>query len=324
MSGITVHPEVADALRRGLPVVALETAVLTTGLPRVPTRFAEGPELPGWSNDAPTNLQTMDRMRDAVRSRGALPAVVGVLDGALHIGLGDEAIARLAADESAGKASITTLAQCMTSGRPAGTTVSATLVACQHAGIRFFATGGIGGVHRDWTALPDVSADLAQLGRTPTCVVCSGAKSILDLPATLEALETLGVPIIGYRTDGFPQFYTGPLPGRRIDRLDTAAAVVRVCRTQWEVLGFSSGVLVTSPAPPTFLLGADELDPIVADAESAAADAGEIGIGRTPYLLGAVARATGGRSIATNIALLESNATLAAELAAGWAVAADA
>ncbi len=193
-------------------------------------------------------------MQRIVREGGAVPATIGIVDRTLHIGLDDESLTRLALDESAEKASTANLAQVLASGAAAGTTVSATLAACSmpEAGpIRVMATGGIGGVHRNWTRTPDISADLRELAATPACVVCTGAKSILDLPATVEALETLGVPIVGYRTDFFPRFHA--LGDERLtvqQRVDEPAAAAELCRTQWRMLRRPGGILLVGPLPP--------------------------------------------------------------------------
>lgn len=325
MNTIALHPEVDEALRARRPVVALETALLTHGLPRAPLADhvqAVGDLPEGWNPDGPTNLETARAMQRAVRKGGAVPAVIGVLEGALHIGLDDDALAGLAADAAARKASIGNLAHIMAGGQSAGTAVSATLAACMlaEAGpIRVFATGGIGGVHHGWTSRPDISADLLQLATTPVCVVCAGAKSILDLPATIEALETLGVPVVGYRTDRFPRFHA---PGddrlRTSQRADDPRSVAGLCRLQWEILGLEAGILLANPLPPQSALDREELDEAVRKANEVADDRGVEGADRTPCLLEELARLTGGRSLAANIALLVNNAHLAAAVAAAW------
>jgi pseudouridine-5'-phosphate glycosidase len=322
-STILVHPEVDEALRAEHAVVALETAVLTHGLPRTPLAETPPDLAPGWRDDGPVNLETTRACVRAVRAAGAVPAVVAVIDGALRIGLDDAATERLAADATAEKAAAPTLAGAMRRGASAGTTVSATLAACTRpaAGpIRVFATGGIGGVHPDRAARLDVSADLAALAATPVCVVCAGAKSILDLPATLEALETLGVPVVGHRTDHFPRFHAAgdaDLPVEQ--RVETAAEAADLCRTAWDVLGGTAGVLLATPVPPRFAVERARLDEWIAAAEAAAAADGVAGAARTPYVLGDLARRSGGRTLLANVDLLVANATLAAEVAVALA-----
>ena len=325
MNTIALHPEVDEALRARRPVVALETALLTHGLPREPLAArvqATGGSPEGWNPDGPTNLETARAMQRAVRESGAVPAMIGVLKGTLHIGLDDAALAGLAADAEARKASIGNLAHIMAGGQSAGTAVSATLAACMlaEAGpIRVFATGGIGGVHRGWTSRPDISADMLQLATTPVCVVCAGAKSILDLPATIEALETLGVPVVGYGTDRFPCFHArGDDRLRTPQRADDPRSVAAVCRLQWEILGLEAGILLANPLPPESALDRDELDEAVRQANAIADDRGVTGSDRTPFLLAELARLTGGRSLAANIALLVRNARLAGAVAGAW------
>ena len=291
-------PELREALRAGRPVVALETAVLTHGLPR------------------PRNLEAVRRMAAAVRVNGAFPAVIAVIDGQITAGLTDQQLERLANDDSAAKASARDLAVLAATGRSAGTTVAATLCVCRMLGLRVFATGGIGGVHRGWTGRPDVSADLLELARTQACVVASGAKSILDLPATLEALETLGVPVIGFATERFPQFSsTGSDDLRVPHRLDDLADVARSCAIHWGQFRNPGAVLLANPIPAAHAIPHDEMETIVEQAEREAHSRGIRGPAVTPFLLDAVARSTAGRSIEANLALLESNATLAARVA---------
>jgi pseudouridylate synthase len=320
---IVIHSEVSDALRGGRPVVALETAVLTTGLPRSPFAPA-GVDAPGWNDERPANLETVLLMQRLVRQAGAVPALVGVLRGALHVGMDEDQIGALAGDERADKASITSLAHAMASGASAGTTVSATLHACALpplAGeglppIRVLATGGIGGVHRDWQRAPDISADLGQIARTPTCIVCAGAKSILDLPATLEALQTLGVPVVGYRTDCFPLFHTRGSKSLALRQVVLEAReAAELCRVQWHVLGRRGGVVLANPISEDAALDPVELSRAIFEAEERATAQGISGDARTPFLLEEVRRRTGGRSLLANIALLAANARLGALVA---------
>ncbi|MCB9755102.1 MAG: pseudouridine-5'-phosphate glycosidase [Myxococcales bacterium] len=295
---LMVDPEVQRALRERAPVVALESAVLTHGLPR------------------PHNLEVVQRMIAAVRHAGAIPAVVAVLGGVLHVGLGDAALAEIAGRDGAHKLSARDLAWAHATGSDGGTTVAATLAACGLAGVRVFATGGIGGVHRGWREHLDISADIEALASAPCCTVAAGGKSILDLPATLEALETRGVPVIGWRTDHFPQFHSrghARLPAPR--RLDTLEQVALLCRARWDALAQPGGVLLANPIPEEHALPQRELDDAVAQAQRDADARGIRGAALTPFLLAALERITAGRSVTANLALLEHNAALAGELA---------
>jgi pseudouridine-5'-phosphate glycosidase len=315
---VIVHPEVEQALREGRAVVALESAVITHGLPRAPM-----PNPPGdparWDASAPLHVEAARAVQRAVRDGGAVPAMIAVIDGELRIGLDDEALERLAAEDRPVKASVVNLAYAMDARAIAGTTVSATIAACgllELGSIRVFATGGIGGVHAGWNERPDVSADLRQLAVSRVCVVCAGAKSILDVPATVEALEALGVPIVGFGTEAFPLFYARDDRDLRVaQRVDDPAAVASLCRVHWQILRRESGVLVANPIPKNDALGDDELRRAVGRANRIADDAGIAGPDRTPFLLTELARLTDGRSLRANVALLLNNARLAAAIA---------
>lgn len=290
--------DVRHAMRAAQPIVALETAVLTHGLPH------------------PVNIETMRAMQATVREHGASPAAIGIIDGHLVVGLSDDGLEQLAASDDVAKASARDLAPIMARGGSAGLTVAATLAVCRNLGVRVFATGGIGGVHRGWQSSADISADLAELGRSPCCVVCSGAKAILDIPATLEHLETLGVPVLGYQTDRFPQFYSrGSDECRPAHRVDDVRQVARVCEVHWRSLRRTSAVLLANPAPESAAIAQDEMDQAVDAALERAAQQGVRGQALTPFLLDAVATLTAGRSMRANLALLKSNAALAAQLA---------
>jgi pseudouridine-5'-phosphate glycosidase len=319
VTGIEVHPEVDGALGAGQPVVALESAVATTGLPAAPLGRGPRCEAPGWNADRPVNHETARLLQRIVRDAGAVPAMVAVVDGVLRIGLDDDGLSRLLAEGAGAKASARDLASAMTGGRTAGTTVSATLLACLRpaAGpIRVLATGGIGGVHRGWADHPDVSGDLRQLATGPVCVVASGAKALLDVGATLEALEALGVPVMAYRTSRFPQFYGSPTEGLPAPRqVDDPREAAEVCRALWGTLGCSTGVLLANPVPPRYGLDEAEIEPLVAEAEAEARRLGIAGTDRTPHVLAAIASATAGRAVEANIALLAANARLAAAVA---------
>ena len=301
MTVVVDAPTVAVARAAGRPLVALESSVLAQGLP------------------APANREADRRMRAAVAARGAVPAVTAVVRGVPTLGLEGEALERFLARDGVAKVSARDLPVAMAQGRDGATTVAAALVLAARGGLDVFATGGIGGVHRE--APFDESADLAELARTSVVTVCAGAKSILDLPATLERLETLGVTVVGYGTDEFPGFFTArtglPVPAR----VDTPAAVARILRAA-RALGRPGGVLVVQPPPASAALDPTLVASAVTEALATAATAGVRGPAVTPHLLAAVERATGGRSLAANLALLEANAALAAEIAV--ALAADA
>ena len=301
MTVVVDAPTVAVARAAGRPLVALESSVLAQGLP------------------APANREADRRMRAAVAARGAVPAVTAVVRGVPTLGLEGEALERFLERDGVAKVSARDLPVTMAQGRDGATTVAAALVLAARGGLDVFATGGIGGVHRE--APFDESADLAELARTSVVTVCAGAKSILDLPATLERLETLGVTVVGYGTNEFPGFFTArtglPVPAR----VDTPAAVARILLAA-RALGRPGGVLVVQPPPASAALDPTLVASAVTEALATAATAGVRGPAVTPHLLAAVERATGGRSLAANLALLEANAGLAAEIAV--ALAADA
>jgi pseudouridine-5'-phosphate glycosidase len=302
---IRVSEEVRSALAARRPVVALETSVVAHGLP------------------PPDNLEAARRMEAAVRAAGAVPATVALLGGAVVVGASPDEVARLADPaRRAAKAAARDLAPLLAAGRDAGTTVSATAWAAARAGIRVFATGGIGGVHR---VLPgeapagaaDVSADLPELARTPICVVSAGPKAILDLQATAEALETLGIPALGWRTGEMPAFYSEGSGVPLEHRVEDAAAVARVLRLHWDGLGRGEGVLVLV-APPE-AVAREVVEAAIATALSEVRARSVRGKAVTPFLLDAVSRATQGRSRRANLALLERNASVAGEIAAALA-----
>lgn len=325
MTELQVHAEVEDALRDGTPVVALESAVITAGLPKDPLYRPLPFESPQWNREGPTNQQLAHWLPRVVREAGAVPATVGIVDGVLRIGLTDEQLDRLAVEPGDAKASVGDLSHIMSAGKTAGATVSSTLFACgrtKYSPIRIMATGGIGGVHHGWQVMPDISADLAQLARSPVCVVCSGVKSILDVPATLEALEALGVPVIAHQADRFPLFYCeGRDDIRAPRRMDQVHLIVELCRTQWITLGLVTGVLLANPVPTELALDPDEVKRIVAASKTSADYQAAPGSDRTPYLLRAVAHETAGRALDANLALLAENARLAARIAVSLAAA---
>lgn len=288
--------EVETALREGRPVVALESTVITHGLPY------------------PDNAETAFAMENAVREAGAVPATIAVLKGKITVGLTRDEIERLAQAPagSVRKCSRRDFSIAVGLGEDAATTVAGTMIVAAAAGIQVFATGGIGGVHRGQPF--DVSADLIELGRTPVAVVCAGAKSILDLPLTMEVLETQGVPVIGYRTDTLPAFFSrsSGLPlDARVETVEDAAKVVQAALT----LGLGHGVLIANPVPEDVALDVEAAERAIQQATDEGAAQGIHGKAVTPFLLARVAELTGGESRRANTALLVNNATLAAQLA---------
>jgi pseudouridine-5'-phosphate glycosidase len=294
---LDLSPEVAEALNRGGPVVALESTIISHGMPY------------------PRNVETALRVEAAVRDAGAVPATVAVLGGRLKAGLAADQIEALGrAGAGVAKVSRRDLPRVVAAGGDGATTVAATMIVAAIAGVRIFATGGIGGVHRGAERSWDVSADLEELGRTEVAVVCAGAKSILDLPKTLEYLETKGVPVIGFGTDEFPAFYTSRSGLRLEERADSPAQVARVLAAKWG-LGLGGGVVVANPVPAAHSMDAAAIGAAIVTALDAAAKAGVKGKDVTPFLLAKVKELTGGESLESNIALVLNNADLAARIA---------
>ena len=294
MSALRISAPIADAITARRPVVALESSVLAQGLP------------------IPANRQAASRMNAAVERSGAVPAITAVVRGQLSIGLDGEDLERFLNREGVRKVSARDLPVACVQKADGATTVAASLCIAGAAGLDAFATGGIGGVHRD--APFDESADLVELARTPMVVVCAGAKSILDVPATLERLESLGVTVVGYRTDEMPGFFTTSTGLRLNARAETPREIAMIHRMSRE-LGRQQATLVVQPPPAELALPAELVDGAVVTALEAARRSGISGAAVTPFLLAAVERATGGRSLETNLGLLEANARLAGEIA---------
>lgn len=293
---LTYSPEVAEARASGAAIVALESTIITHGMPY------------------PQNLETARRVEAEVRAAGAVPATIAVMGGRIHIGLSDAELDRLAQAKGVMKLSRADLAACVATGRTGATTVAATMICAHLAGIAVFATGGIGGVHRGAETSFDISADLQELGRTPVTVVAAGAKAILDLPKTLEVLETLGVPVIAVGQDEFPAFWSRssglPAPLRMDHAAEIAAAHVMRGR-----LGLGGGQLVANPIPIEAEISRVEITPFIEEALAAAAGGKVSAKGVTPFLLQRLFELTGGRSLEANIALVLNNARLAAAIA---------
>lgn len=299
--------EVRAAQRSGRPLVALETSVVVQGLPY------------------PSNLEAARACEDAVRRAGATPAAIAIIAGRVHVGLEVEEM-RALAEPGPGrwKLAARDLPVALAQGATGGTTVSATCELAAKAGIRIFSTGGIGGVHRGASEHWDVSQDLAALAQHDVAVVCAGAKSVLDLPKTLEVLETLGVPVIGVGTSELPSFYSRESGLRLEHSVDGAAAAAALLRARWEALGQRGGVLFTLPPPEELAIAREVIERELQIALAAAARQGVKGKAVTPFLLGELARQTQGKSLATNVALLVNNARFAGALAVAFASKVDA
>lgn len=296
-SFVNLSPEVARGMRASQPVVALESTVITHGLPH------------------PQNLSLAREMERIVRANGALPATVAILDGRIRVGLQDAELERLAAGTGLRKVSRRDFASAVLKAESGGTTVAGTMFAAHRAGIRVFATGGIGGVHE--VATLDISTDLLALSDTPMVVVCAGAKAILDLPATLEVLETLAVPVVGYRTDEFPAFYSRKSGLPVSLRLESPEEIVRFARIHWD-LGMASAVLVCQPLSAGEEIPQEKIASAIEQARREAHQQGIRGQPLTPFLLARMAEITGGDSLRANLTLLHNNAALAAQIACAF------
>jgi pseudouridylate synthase len=294
---LDIRADIADAVRRGQPVVALESTLIAHGLP--------------W----PLNFETAEAAEEAVRSEGALPATIAVIEGRPTVGLTEAQLRSLAHGEHTLKASRRDLASAIVQHRTAATTVAATMLLAHLAGIRIFATGGIGGAHRNghnW----DISADLDELGRTPVAVVCAGAKSILDIPRTLEILETQGVPVVGYGTDEFPAFYVHSSGDPVTARVDSADEAAELCWMHWALGG--AGVVLAQPVEKHFALDPDCFVTALSSAEQQAMGVGVRGKELTPFLLSRLAEITAGQTLKANHSLVIANARLAGEVAVAF------
>jgi pseudouridylate synthase len=290
-----LQPEIARALKLELPVVALESTVLTHGLPY------------------PQNVQLANDMEEDIRTIGATPATIALLKGIVHVGLSPQDMEQLVASDSAPrKVSRRDFGITLANKENGGTTVAGTMIIAHKAGIKVFATGGIGGVHRN--APFDISADMIELSKTPVIVVCAGAKSILDLPATVEYLETMGVPVVGYQTDEFPAFYSRSSGLPVSVSANTPSEVVNIARSHWG-FGLNSAVLVVAPPPIKYAVPYQEIEKIIQQAILDAKKESISGPTTTPYLLQRVSELSGGSSLKANLALLRNNAKIGAEIA---------
>jgi pseudouridine-5'-phosphate glycosidase len=289
-------PEVAAARAAGKPVVALESTIISHGMPY------------------PQNVQTACEVEQVIRDAGAVPATIALIDGKICVGLADDQLERLGNAHDALKVSRRDLAYVLAEKKLGATTVAATMICAALAGIEVFVTGGIGGVHRGAETSFDISADLQELARTNVAVVCAGVKSILDIGLTLEYLETHGVPVVSVGQPGFPAFFTRESGFDADFRLDTPEQQARFIRTKWQ-LGLAGGVVVSNPVPAASAMRNEEIDGIIAQALVDADEQGVKGKAVTPFLLARIKDLTGGRSLATNIALVKHNALVGARLA---------
>lgn len=294
---LNLSPEVAAALEDGQAVVALESTIISHGMPY------------------PENVQTALQVEQAIREAGAVPATIAIMDGKMQAGLTTDQLELLGRKGLAvTKASRRDIPLLIQQGKLGATTVAATMIVAEAAGIPVFATGGIGGVHRGAAQDFDISADLQELAQTKVAVVCAGAKSILDLPLTLEYLETFGVPVLGYKTEEFPAFYTRK-SGLGVDaRMDSAAAIAEMLHIKWQ-LGLQGGAIIANPVPESHSLDPAYLNSIIEQALSQAADEGVKGKAVTPYLLAKIKELTAGKSLVSNIELVMNNARLAGAIA---------
>lgn len=296
MIPITYSAEVASARAAGTAIVALESTIITHGMPY------------------PQNIEVAQQVEGDIRDAGAAPATIAVLDGTLHVGLEADQLSRLAQSKGVAKLSRADIAACIATGGTGATTVAATMIAANLAGIYVFATGGIGGVHKGAEDSFDISADLMELAQTAVTVVAAGAKAILDVAKTLEVLETQGVPVVAYGQDAFPAFWSRGSKLKSPLRMDDAAQIARAHQTR-AALGLAGGQLIANPIPQDAEIPSAIMDPIIATAQSDAKNAGITGKGVTPYLLQRIFELTEGRSLEANIALVRNNARLAAQIA---------
>lgn len=297
---LDITPEIEAAIESGKPVVALESTILSHGMPY------------------PKNLGFAARVEKVVRDEGAVPATLAIIDGRMKVGLTAPELERMCRAEGVAKVSRRDLPILLAQKGTGATTVASTMIIAALAGIRIFATGGIGGVHRGAQQTMDISADLQELAHTPVAVVCAGAKMILDIGLTLEYLETMGVPVLGLDTDDFPSFYCRR-SGFGVDyNAKTPADAARIAKVKWD-LGLAGGLLIGNPVPEEYAMDFDEMSAVIDRALAAAQEAGVRGKDTTPFLLAHIVEYTGGRSLATNIELACHNAQQAARIAVEYA-----
>lgn len=293
---LKIHPEVEYALQRGMAVVALESTIVAHGMPY------------------PDNIQMAKEVGAIIRSEGAIPATIACFDGYIHVGLTDEQLERLGTEKDVMKVSRRDLAYALSMKKTAATTVASTMIAAEMAGIKLFVTGGIGGVHREWARTMDISADLIELSKTNVAVISAGAKAILDIPATLEFLETLGVPVISFKEQFFGAFYSKS-SGIALEMVcQTPKEIAQFLHTKWN-MGLRGGVLVSNPILEKYELPIEVIEPVILNAISSATENGIQGKALTPYLLATIKKHTEGESLSANIELVKNNAQLGARVA---------
>ena len=293
---LSITPEIEEAIKAGKPVVALESTILSHGMP------------------FPQNMEFAHKVEEIVRAEGAIPATTAIIGGKLKVGLTSEELDLMCKGEGVGKVSRRDVAVYLATGKTGATTVATTMMIAAMAGIKVFATGGIGGVHRGATETMDISADLQELANTPVAVVCAGAKSLLDLGLTLEYLETFGVPVLGLRTDDFPAFYCRS-SGFKLDyNATTEAEVAKIAKTKWD-LGLKGGLVIGNPIPEEYALDYDEMEKVIVKALELAKEQGIHGKDTTPFLLSHIKDMTDGVSFASNLQLAYNNAKAASKIA---------
>lgn len=296
---MTFSEEVAHALENNLPIVALETTIISHGMPY------------------PQNIEMAKKVEEIIRENGAVPATIGLMDGKIKIGLSDEELHEFATNKNVAKVSRRDFPYILATGKIGATTVAATMIAADLAGIKVFATGGIGGVHREGENTMDISADLTELANTNVAVVCAGVKSILDIRLTLEYLETQGVPVVGYKSDEFPSFYSRE-SGFGVDfKMDTPEEVAKLLQTKWD-LNLKGGAVIANPVPTESAMNFDEIEAVIQSALTEAKEQNVTGKNVTPFLLNRIKQITEGKSLATNIALVYHNAMVAGQIAAAF------
>ena len=298
---ILLSDEVKSALSKGTPVVALESTIISHGMPY------------------PENVKTARKLEDIIRAEGSVPAIVAVADGKLHVGISDALLERLATEKGVLKVSRRDIPTALASGAIGATTVSATLIAAHRAGVRVFVTGGIGGVHRGAEKTFDISADLEELAVSNVAVISAGVKAILDLPKTLEVLETKGVPVVGFQTDDLPAFYTRKSGLKLVAKADSPNEIASMMKSKWDC-DIEGSILVMNPIPKEFEADADIINVSIDEALALADKKGVCGKEITPFLLAHIAKVTGGDSLAANIALVENNARVGAQVAKAYSL----
>lgn len=293
---LSITPEIAEAIAEGKPVVALESTILSHGMP------------------FPQNMEFAHKVEEIVRGEGAIPATTAIIGGKLKVGLTSEELDLMCKGEGVGKVSRRDVAVYLATGKTGATTVATTMMIASMAGIRVFATGGIGGVHRGAEKTMDISADLQELANTGVAVICAGAKSLLDLRLTLEYLETFGVPVLGLRTDEFPAFYCRT-SGLKLDyRAETEAEIAKIMKTKWD-LGLKGGFVIGNPIPEEYALDYDKMEAVINEALRLAEEQGIHGKDTTPFLLSHIKELTDGVSFASNLELAYNNARAASKIA---------